>query len=83
MKHIEIIKKIKGSLKENVSLKSYNTWKIGGNAEYFFEPKNLEDLKTFLKNTTGYDITFLGNGSNVLIRDGGIKGVCGMFEKIP
>ncbi|MEL0102523.1 MAG: UDP-N-acetylmuramate dehydrogenase [Gammaproteobacteria bacterium] len=75
MKNIEIIKKkIKGSLKEDVSLKAYNTWKIGGNAEYFFEPKNLEDLKTFLKNTTGYDITFLGNGSNVLIRDGGIKG---------
>ena len=75
MKNIEIIKKnIKGKLKENISLKSYNTWKVGGNAEYFFEPKNLEDLKIFLKNTMDYNVTFLGNGSNVLIRDGGIQG---------
>ena len=59
MKHIEIIKKkIKGSLKENVSLKSYNTWKIGGNAEYFFEPKNLEDLKNILKKYN-WDMTLL------------------------
>lgn len=75
MNNIEKIKKnIKGNLKENISLKPYNTWKVGGNADYLFEPENLEDLKNFLKFSYGHDITFLGNGSNVLIRDGGIQG---------
>jgi UDP-N-acetylmuramate dehydrogenase len=55
-------------------MKEYNTWKIGGSAQYFFEPSNLDDLKKFLENSSNIDIIFLGNGSNVLIRDGGING---------
>jgi len=69
-----IQKMVKGNLRKNVSLKEYNTWKVGGKAEYFFEPKNLDDLITFLKNINKKNVTFLGNGSNVLIRDGGING---------
>ena len=69
-----IKKNIRGQIRENVSLKEYNTWKVGGKAEYFFEPKDLKDLKFFLANFQKTNITFLGNGSNVLIRDGGIKG---------
>ena len=69
-----IKKNIRGQIRENVSLKEYNTWKVGGEAEYFFEPKDLKDLKFFLANFQKTNITFLGNGSNVLIRDGGIKG---------
>jgi len=75
MKNIEKIeKKIKGKLRKNVSLKGYNTWKIGGNAELFFEPLDVNDLQNFLLLQNDLDITFLGNGSNVLVRDGGIKG---------
>ena len=69
-----IKKNIRGQIRENVSLKEYNTWKVGGKAEYFFEPYDLNDLKFFLANFQKTNITFLGNGSNVLIRDGGIKG---------
>ena len=69
-----IKKNIRGQIRENVSLKEYNTWKVGGRAEYFFEPKDLKDLKFFLTNFQKTNITFLGNGSNVLIRDGGIQG---------
>ena len=69
-----IKKNIRGQIRKNVSLKEYNTWKVGGKAEYFFEPKDLKDLKFFLANFQKTNITFLGNGSNVLIRDGGIKG---------
>ena len=75
MKNIKIIRKeIKGSLENNKSLKDFNTWKVGGNAEFFYEPKSLKDLITFLKLVKDTEITFLGNGSNVLIRDDGIKG---------
>ena len=70
----KITKKVKGKLRENVSLKDYNTWKVGGKAEYLFEPHDLEDLKIFLNLTSDEKVTFLGNGSNVLIRDNGIKG---------
>ena len=72
---IKSIKKIlKGRIRENVCMKEYNTWKIGGSAQYFFEPSNLDDLKKFLENSSNIEIIFLGNGSNVLIRDGGING---------
>ena len=75
MENLETLQKmVKGHLRKNVSLKEYNTWKVGGKAEYFFEPKNLDDLITFLKNVNKKNVTFLGNGSNVLIRDGGING---------
>ena len=70
----KIMQKVKGKLRENISLKDYNTWKVGGKAEYFFEPYDLEDLKIFLNLTSDEKVTFLGNGSNVLIRDNGIKG---------
>ena len=75
MKKIDAIEKnLKGRLRKNISLKKYNTWKVGGNAEYFYEPYDLDDLKIFLKLVKKEHVTFLGNGSNVLIRDSGIKG---------
>jgi len=75
MKKIDkISKKVKGNLRKNVSLRPYNTWKVGGKAEYLFEPEDLEDLKIFLNLTYEEKVTFLGNGSNVLIRDNGIEG---------
>ena len=75
MKKIDAIEKnLKGRLRKNISLKKYNTWKVGGNAEYFYEPYDLDDLKIFLKLVKNEHVTFLGNGSNVLIRDSGIKG---------
>ena len=70
----KIQKMLKGRLREDVSLKDYNTWKIGGKAEYFYEPSDIKDLKLFLELLQNTPITFLGNGSNVLIRDGGISG---------
>jgi UDP-N-acetylmuramate dehydrogenase len=71
--------KFRGELKENVSLSTYTTWYIGGPARYFYRPLDLEDLANFLKyfpEVIGdQEVIFLGAGSNVLIRDGGIAGV--------
>ncbi|MAR77420.1 MAG: UDP-N-acetylenolpyruvoylglucosamine reductase [Gammaproteobacteria bacterium] len=75
MKELNKIKQnVKGKIKKDISLKNYNTWKVGGNAEYFYEPDNLNDLTVFLNLVKDEQVTFLGNGSNVLIRDKGIKG---------
>lgn len=59
----------------NHPLADYTSWKIGGQAEYLYLPKNLEDLSQLLHSWQEEPITFLGAATNVLIRDGGIKGL--------
>lgn len=53
------------------------TWfKAGGVAEVLFKPKDTQDLIAFIKDKDpAIPVTVLGAGSNVLVRDGGIKGV--------
>lgn len=58
---------------QNVSLKNYNTFKIGGNAKYFAETDNAEEIIDLLEK---YEKIFiLGNGSNVLFSDAGFDGL--------
>ncbi|MSQ81185.1 MAG: UDP-N-acetylmuramate dehydrogenase [Candidatus Methylopumilus sp.] len=60
---------------KNESLNKYNSWRVGGVADALFAPKNLDDLKSFLKSEKYLKpLTFIGLGSNILIRDGGIRG---------
>lgn len=60
---------------KNVPLTKYNSWRVGGAADALFTPKNLEDLKNFLKDEHYLKpLTFIGLGSNILVRDGGIRG---------
>lgn len=66
---------MRGIFKKNYSLAKFTSWKIGGVAEYFYQPKNLADLAEFLRDWQKEPITVLGAGSNVLIRDGGILGL--------
>lgn len=60
----------------DASLAKMNTWHIGGLAQILYYPRTIDELSTYIASldpTT--PITWLGLGSNVLIRDGGIKGV--------
>ena len=67
---------VKGKISYDVNLAKYTWFQVGGNATTVFEPKDLDDLKNFLKNIDkNIEITVIGGGSNVLIRDGGIDGV--------
>ena len=68
------LQNIRGVLKENYSLANLTWFKVGGNADLFFKPADIDDLITFLKQYSG-DITVLGAGSNVIIRDAGVQGV--------
>lgn len=66
----------RGKLLFDVSLSRYNTWGVGGSAQCVFHPADLDDLSDFLTNIDSVtSVTWLGLGSNVLIRDGGIDGV--------
>ncbi len=65
-----------GLLKRNFSLSNLTWFKVGGKAEVYFMPKNIEDLLNFLKNLKKeIPIKILGAGSNTLVRDGGVGGV--------
>ena len=58
----------------NEPLSRHTSWKVGGLADVFFTPNDRNDLSHFLKSNDG-NITWLGNGTNILVRDGGVKGV--------
>lgn len=62
-------------IEKNHKLASYTSWKIGGAADRFYRPKNLTALQEFLKDLSKDEpITWLGAATNVLIRDGGVRG---------
>lgn len=66
---------LRGDLFYDHNLARYNSWRVGGNADRFYRPADLTDLKNFLDQLPRYEpLTWLGLGSNVLIRDGGIAG---------
>ena len=66
-------KTLRGELHMNAPLSKLNTWFVGGNAKQAYLPADVEDLSEFLKQLPLEDEpVFIGLGSNVLIRDGGI-----------
>ena len=71
----EIISKKKIFINEPMS--KYTSFKIGGPAEYLIKINTEEELKSMLKLVKEKDIplTIIGNGSNVLVSDDGIKGI--------
>lgn len=70
-------------IKENYSLKNYNTWKVGGTADFFCLPTSIEEIKSSLKfaNEKKLAVTVLGGGSNILVSDAGIRGLCICLKK--
>jgi len=68
---------ISRQIKENISLKDYTTFKIGGKAKYFIEVQDQNQLIETLRWAQNNHVPFfiLGNGSNVLFSDQGFKGL--------
>jgi UDP-N-acetylmuramate--alanine ligase len=65
-------------LKRDEPLHKHTTMRIGGPAQLWFEPEDEEELKIGLRfaHDRGIPVTFIGRGSNLLIREGGILGLC-------
>ena len=86
MKH-EFYDKLKGIMKEipillEEPMKSHTTFRIGGNADMFVAPK-LSQIPQIMALAKEYEIpvTIIGNGSNLLVGDKGIRGLVVCFSK--
>lgn len=66
----------------NEPMSKYTSFKIGGPAECMVKIKTLEQLKSILKytNENNINLTIIGNGSNILVSDDGIKGIVVKIE---
>lgn len=66
---------LRGELLNNESMSRHTSWRAGGPADNFYKPADLQDLATFLQQLPASQPVFwLGLGSNILVRDGGIRG---------
>lgn len=66
----------RGVLKKEEPMARHTTFKVGGPCDLFLEPESLDDLRIAVAFLTqqGIPLTVVGNGTNLLVRDGGIKG---------
>ncbi|ADC88178.1 UDP-N-acetylenolpyruvoylglucosamine reductase [Staphylococcus lugdunensis] len=64
-------------IKINEPLKHYTYTKTGGNADFYLSPTKNEEVQAIVRYARQHDIpvTYLGNGSNIIIREGGIRGI--------
>jgi UDP-N-acetylmuramate dehydrogenase len=66
---------LRGARLEREPLAEHTSWRVGGPAERFYQPADLGDLVEFLRSLPPDEpLLWLGLGSNVLVRDGGIRG---------
>ncbi len=66
---------LRGRLRRGEPMARHTSWRVGGPAELYYEPEGLEDLGAFLSRLEpGTPVFWLGLGSNLLVRDGGIPG---------
>ena len=67
---------VQGELRPDEPMSRHTSWRVGGTADQFFVPASVEDLQVFLAQLdAGIPIFWHGVGSNLLVRDGGIRGV--------
>jgi UDP-N-acetylmuramate dehydrogenase len=75
--HAGTLHRLFPSAKFDEPLKRYTAWKIGGPADALLEPESADELIRAVQKAREHDIpvTVLGGGTNVLVRDGGIRGL--------
>jgi len=63
-------------VRRNEPLSRHTSWHVGGPAEVFFNPRDVAELGAFLRSLPAEaPVSWIGLGSNLLVRDGGIPGV--------
>lgn len=66
---------LRGELRHNEPMARHTSWRVGGPARCFYTPADIDDLANFLVTLPADEpLHWVGLGSNLLVRDGGIPG---------
>lgn len=67
---------LRGELLRDEPLARHTTWRVGGAADWYYRPQDLRDLCALLRQLPpAVAVTWVGLGSNLLVRDGGVRGL--------
>lgn len=80
-------RRLRGELTEDVPMARLTSWRVGGPAERLYRPADVDDLALFLSLLPADEpLTWIGLGSNLLVRDGGVRGTVialhGMLDEL-
>ena len=76
LSHAELNQRFGSSVRFAEPMSRHTSWHAGGPADVFFEPRDAIELSRFLEMLPQQTaVLWLGLGSNLLVRDGGIRGV--------
>ena len=66
---------LRGTLKLDEPMAKHTSWRVGGPADHYYQPADIDDLALYLSGLPDDEPVFwFGLGSNLLVRDGGIRG---------
>ncbi|MBV6448455.1 MAG: UDP-N-acetylenolpyruvoylglucosamine reductase [Nitrosomonas sp.] len=65
---------LRGELRANEPMSRHTSWRTGGCADRYYLPADLDDLANFLRASPHEPLYVIGLGSNLLVRDGGLRG---------
>ena len=72
-----------GRLRRDEPMSRHTSWHVGGPADWYFEPRDRADLADFLRGLPpGLPLWWVGLGSNLLVRDGGLRGAVIMLHGV-
>lgn len=73
----ELGRRLRAGVKENEPMSRHTSWRVGGPADYYVMPADVAELQEIVRysNRTRLPLFILGNGTNLLVRDGGIRGL--------
>lgn len=64
-----------GTILRNEPMSKHTTWRVGGPADVYYSPRCRDELLDFVRSLdAGTPVYFVGLGSNLLVRDGGVRG---------
>lgn len=66
---------LRGEMRINEPMRHHVTWRTGGIADRYYVPADLNDLANILREFSHQPIYVIGLGSNLLVRDGGLRGI--------
>ena len=67
--------RLRGEVRLNEPMSRHVSWRAGGAVDRAYAPRDLDDLRAFLRSLRPEEsVYFVGLGSNLLVRDGGLRG---------